>query len=267
MAPAVRTRSNSKVTSTPAVEDPNTSPLAATPSEIATSGYPGKPSDKGKGVPKAFHFKNGAGNTYTDTQTAKISSVPSSASAHSANSFSPLVPLQEDAASDEEDDGECTLEEELARTLIGSDVLGAAAELANNLDKGKGKETEVTPSSARTVSPKILDAGKQLARKLAGRPSTLAPIPTGSTAGSTLPWSTAVVAAATAAPVPSTTISSSPFLAPSAGGAMQTTTAVTTISTPAILPAASPATVAAASVPTPTSTNLLLPAPPILLLP
>jgi hypothetical protein len=32
------------------------------------------------------------------------------------------------------------LEEELACTLIGADALDAAAELANGLDKGKGKE-------------------------------------------------------------------------------------------------------------------------------
>jgi hypothetical protein len=32
------------------------------------------------------------------------------------------------------------LEEQLARDLIGADELDAAAELANKLDKGKGKE-------------------------------------------------------------------------------------------------------------------------------
>jgi hypothetical protein len=156
MAPAVRTRSNSKVTSAPAGEDMNKSPPAATPSEVAVSGYPGKPSDKGKGIPKALHFKNGVGNTYSTStyasfppyvshnlagsQTAKQSSISSSASARSANSFSPLVPLQEDNASDDDDNGERTLEEELARTLIGADALDAAAELVNKLDKGKGKE-------------------------------------------------------------------------------------------------------------------------------
>ncbi|KAJ7852571.1 hypothetical protein B0H13DRAFT_2359423 [Mycena leptocephala] len=128
MAPAARTRSNSKVTSAPA------------------------PSDKAKGIPKALHFKNGVRNMYTGSQTTKTSSVSSSASARSSNSFSPLVPLQEDTASDGEGDGERTLEEELARTLIGADALDAAAELANRLDKGKGKETEVTPGAAPSLA-------------------------------------------------------------------------------------------------------------------
>ncbi|KAJ7930382.1 hypothetical protein B0H13DRAFT_2309628 [Mycena leptocephala] len=226
MAPAARTRSNSKVTSAPAVEDQNKSLPAATPSEVAASGYPGKPSDKAKGVPKALHFKNGVIHRLPDHK-------------------------DEDTASDGEGDGERTLEEELARTLIGADALDTDAELANRLDKGKGKETEVTPGTVRTVSPKILDAGKELARKLAGRQSTLVPIPAMSPASSTLPWSATVVAAATAAPVVPAANVGSPFLAPSAQGPAQ--------AAPAIFATESPATVVPNGGATPTTTAVFAP--------
>lgn len=93
MAPAApRTRANSKNSAqTPdaptaptasaaaapsAVPAPSVStPALATPSDVATGGYPGKPIDKGKGVPKGLHFKNGTRNTYSMPYTTPRSNV------------------------------------------------------------------------------------------------------------------------------------------------------------------------------------------------
>lgn len=56
------TRSNSK--SAPDPPAAVTAAPLATPSEVASAGYPGKAGDKTK-VPKGLHFKNGTGNTYS----------------------------------------------------------------------------------------------------------------------------------------------------------------------------------------------------------
>ncbi|KAJ7912021.1 hypothetical protein B0H13DRAFT_2478519 [Mycena leptocephala] len=160
------TRSNSKsAPDTPAV----TAPPLATPSD-------------------GLHFKNGAGNTYTGSAISKERSkekhtaVQAVTSVRTFNSFGPLTAFFK--GTDEDDENERTLEENLARELIGADDLDTVFLLSSaSTDKGKAKEKEVTNSAPAAAS----DAGKQLARKLAGLPFTAVPIQGGS-AISAVPW-------------------------------------------------------------------------------
>ncbi|KAJ7501898.1 hypothetical protein B0H11DRAFT_2224261 [Mycena galericulata] len=207
--PVPRTRSNSK-SSAPQPDAPASAPTLATPAEVATTGYPGKRAEKGKAVPKGLHFKNGTGNTYTGSsvpkgkQRAPTHSTSPASSTVSSNAFGPLAVFQEGQSDDED---EHTLEEQLARDLVGADELNALYPLppTSNLQPPSpppesASRTEESPSAVPTKS---FDAIKEIARKLAGRPSTPVPAPSNTNSGPTLPWSAAVVAAAT-----------SPFLAP-----------------------------------------------------
>ncbi|KAJ7157689.1 hypothetical protein C8R43DRAFT_949044 [Mycena crocata] len=242
---APRTRSNSK-TSTTTPAPVASGPTLATPADVASTGYPDKPGGKGKTPLNAFHFsKKPVANTYTGSSTAKEKprTSTSTTSTRSSNSFGVLSALEEDPTLNNDED-ELTIDEQVARELIGADQLDAAFEaerasqditIASDTpspalssasssasatgkvvkDKGKGKATTSTHT----------DVMKELARKLAGRPFHHVPVPVVTPSSSSVPWSAAVVAAmgkeaaeptttatpATAAPQAEST---SPFLSP-----------------------------------------------------
>ncbi|KAJ6585853.1 hypothetical protein B0H19DRAFT_1060035 [Mycena capillaripes] len=309
MAPATSTtanrttRSNSlKASSAPADTSPSTAcaasgkappPTLATPSDVATGGYPGKPAEAGK-VPMGLHFKKGATNTYTGTTVPKQQAPTStSISSRTSNSFTPLAALNEDIPDEDDELTEYTLDEQIARDLIGADDMEAtiaaafamevtspadelhiqpsagsmrdplAAALASTTEeasvtqgKASKKGKEKAPSSGPAKAP---DAAKQLARKLAGLPSTPVPIPTStsSTSGGTVPWSAAVVAAAA---VPATAAAAtSPFLSPVTTATSTTTNANATATTAPSAPPAQPAKSSIVQV-APASTNQVAPA-------
>ncbi|KAJ7920249.1 hypothetical protein B0H13DRAFT_2423735 [Mycena leptocephala] len=195
--------------------------------QLASAGYPGKAGDKTK-VPKGLHFKNGTGNTYTGSAVSKERSKEKRAAVQAAtltrmsNSFGPLAAFDEGA---DADDKERTLEENLARELIGADDLDAAFLLSSaSTDNGKGKEKEAT-SFTPGASPSVSDAGKQLARKLAGLPFTPVPIQT-SMASSAVPWLPVhcPVAPAIAPMTPAAVSTSPPEIAPTTPAIVQATT-------------------------------------------
>ncbi|KAJ7126523.1 hypothetical protein C8R43DRAFT_958028 [Mycena crocata] len=261
---APRTRSNSKTSSTPA---PTASaPTLATPADVASTGYPDKPVSKGKTPLSAFHFsKKPVANTYTGSSTTKVKPRTGSSvsSARSSNSFGVLSSLDESTAGNNDD--EITLDEQVARELIGADQLDAAFETrgasqdvpsgmatssaslssasspgsikgTEAVDKGKGKDTTSTRANVM----------KELARKLAGRPFHTVPVAVITPSTSSVPWSAAVVAAAgnngAKDPAPATTTgsgtpqsgSSSAFLSPMPPQPVSVSTAPTVPPTPDI---------------------------------
>ncbi|KAJ7640307.1 hypothetical protein DFH06DRAFT_1301925 [Mycena polygramma] len=272
-APSKRTtRSNSSsalpapapATSPPvvSVQPPAPTTALATPSDVAAAGYPDKPAESAKGL-KGLHFKKGNGNTYTASTVPKQNTAaPTSVSAHTSNAFSPLVVLQETHLGEEESDenGEWTLDEQIARELIGADDLDAVqssgtVSTASSVDKGKGKGKETATKAKVTKAP---DASKELARKLAGRPFKPVPVPVQtSDTSNTLPWASAVVGAlagtSSAASVPASSIASdsgSPFLAP-VSSTMGASTATTTTTLPSSAPSVAPAATTTAPVANP----------------
>ncbi|KAJ7466656.1 hypothetical protein B0H11DRAFT_2239826 [Mycena galericulata] len=215
--PVPRTRSNSK-SSAPQPDAPASTPSLATPADVATSGYPGKPAEKGKVVPKGLHFKSGTGNTYTGSsvpkgkQRAPAQSASPASSTMSSNAFGPLAVFREGQSEDED---EQTLEEQLARELVGADELNALYDPSPTPDLHPPSPPSESASGIEGTSnaapAKTSDAMKVIARKLAGRPVTIAPVQNSTSSGSissgpSLPWSAAVVAA-----------TASPFLVPIAG--------------------------------------------------
>ncbi|KAJ7497833.1 hypothetical protein B0H11DRAFT_2384614 [Mycena galericulata] len=197
---------------------PASAPSLATPVDVATLGYPGKPAEKGKAVPKGLHFKTGTGNTYTGSsvpkgkQRAPAQSASPASSTVSSNAFGPLAVFREGQSEDED---EQTLEEQLARELVGADELNALYNPSPTTDLHPPSPPSESASGIEGTSnaapAKTSDAMKVIARKLAGRPVTIAPVQNPMSSGSissgpSLPWSAAVVAAA-----------ASPFLAPIAG--------------------------------------------------
>ncbi|KAJ7152498.1 hypothetical protein C8R46DRAFT_1302989, partial [Mycena filopes] len=241
-----RTRSTSQA---PAPAPPPAEAPIATPADVATKGYPGKPTDQGKAVPKSLHFKTGAGNNYTGTVVPKAksrvstnSSVSSSSTA-SSNAFEPLARFTE-GGSEEED--EFTLDERIARELIGADELDKAAEDAEKATTGKGKRKEIVPKTADPI--------KQIARKLANRSSTTAVVPQEASNSSTsspsdVPWSAAVVAS----------LAASPFLTPVTAPVAPSIVPATPVPAPNVTapivvgPTFTPTTPALSTVPTPTA--------------
>ncbi|KAJ7441366.1 hypothetical protein B0H11DRAFT_2252114 [Mycena galericulata] len=251
--PVPRTRSNSK-SSAPQPDAPASAPSLATPADVATSGYPGKPAEKGKAVPKGLHFKSGTGNTYTGSSVPKgkqrvpAPSASPASSTVSSNAFGPLAVFQEGQSEDED---EQTLEEQLARELVGADELNALYDPSPTPDLHPPSPPPESASgfegTSNAAPAKTPDAMKAIARKLAGRPATIAPVQNSTSSGNissgpSLPWSAAVVAAA-----------ASPFLTPIAGhtapingGATSSTASqptMTTVAPTIATPAASAATI------------------------
>ncbi|KAJ7652101.1 hypothetical protein DFH06DRAFT_1299812 [Mycena polygramma] len=261
-APSKRTtRSNSIPAPAPAtsppvasVQPPAPTAALATPSDVAAAGYPDKPAESAKGL-KGLHFKKGNGNTSTASTVPKQNvTAPASISARTTNAFGPLVVLQETHLGEDESDenSERTLDEQIARELIGADDLDAAqssdtVSTASSKDKGKGKKT-----ATKAKVTKASDASKELARKLAGRPFKSVPVPVQtSDTSAALPWASAVVGAlagsssTASAPTPSNApVSGSPFPLP-VSSTTTTSTASTTPATTTTLPGSAPAAVPA----------------------
>ncbi|KAJ7139966.1 hypothetical protein C8R43DRAFT_955049 [Mycena crocata] len=279
---APRTRSNSK-TSTTAPTPEATAPTLATPASVATTGYPDKPVNKGKTPINAFHFsRKPVSNNYTGSSTTKEKPRTSStaSSARSSNSFGVLTALEETPAGNSD---EFTIDEQVARELIGADKLDAVFEAEgagqDSIGTAAPSSTASSPSSASPTSSEISEAGrvvidkgkgrassnekathtdvmKELARKLAGRPFQSIPAPTATPSTSSVPWSAAVVAATQRGSAAIISVDdsspvtpqngSSPFLSP-----IPTLGAAPAVFAPPAIPSSNATSVSAAPVPTP----------------